>query len=53
MPPYDIEQWEREHAEVEIRRWLTAIGQWAPDVNRARLDHQEVADAAFGELIQS
>jgi nitroimidazol reductase NimA-like FMN-containing flavoprotein (pyridoxamine 5'-phosphate oxidase superfamily) len=53
MPPYNIEQWEHEHAEIEIRRWLEALGQWAPDVDRARLAHQEAAGAALGELNQA
>jgi nitroimidazol reductase NimA-like FMN-containing flavoprotein (pyridoxamine 5'-phosphate oxidase superfamily) len=53
MPSHDIEQWEREQAEVEIRRWLAAIGQWTPDVERARLQRQEAADAALGELTQT
>jgi nitroimidazol reductase NimA-like FMN-containing flavoprotein (pyridoxamine 5'-phosphate oxidase superfamily) len=35
MPTYDIEQWEQNQAEIAIRRWLYAIGQWEPDAERA------------------
>lgn len=31
-----IEQWEQTQAELSIRRWLTAIGQWAPGSELAR-----------------
>lgn len=41
MPRYDIEQWEKETAEIEIRRWLDQIGQWAPDVEMDRLRLRE------------
>ncbi|MBK9714467.1 MAG: pyridoxamine 5'-phosphate oxidase family protein [Kouleothrix sp.] len=35
MPQYDIGQWEQTQAELEIRRWLYSIGQWAPGADRA------------------
>lgn len=50
MPHYDIEQWEKETAEVEIRRWLSQIGQWESDLELARLQTREGADSPFGTL---
>ena len=34
MTEHGIEQWEHTQAELEIRRWLYSIGQWAPDAER-------------------
>lgn len=34
--PYGIDQWEKDMAEMEIRRWLSQIGQWAPEVELDR-----------------
>lgn len=48
MPRYDIEQWEQEQAEVEIRRWLAARGLWAPDVMVKRLRESEERERAGG-----
>lgn len=50
MPRYDIEQWEKENAEVEIRRWLAQIGQWEPELELERLQAREAAEAPFGSL---
>ncbi|MFP4436757.1 MAG: pyridoxamine 5'-phosphate oxidase family protein [Chloroflexaceae bacterium] len=36
MMPYGIDQWEKAMAEVEIRRWLSQIGQWAPEIELDR-----------------
>ncbi|SRR6266511_2032963 len=49
MPQYDIEEWEREQAEVEIRRWLYSIGQWAPGAER--LQPPELSGALSDEQI--
>jgi hypothetical protein len=34
MTGKNIERWERENAELEIRRWLIAHNLWAPDAER-------------------
>lgn len=34
--PYGIDQWEKDMAEVEIRRWLAQLGLWAPEVELTR-----------------
>ena len=34
MPGDTIEQWEHTQAELEIRRWLSEIGLWAPGAER-------------------
>ncbi|HEX5692742.1 MAG TPA: pyridoxamine 5'-phosphate oxidase family protein [Roseiflexaceae bacterium] len=35
MSGQTIEQWEHTQAELEIRRWLSSIGLWAPGADRA------------------
>lgn len=35
MSGHDIEEWEKETAEVEIRQWLYRTGQWAPEAAQA------------------
>ncbi len=44
MPRYDIEQWEHETAEIEIRRWLTTMGLWAPEVEFERLETRQTEE---------
>lgn len=34
MSTHDVEEWEKETAEVEIRQWLYRTGQWAPGAER-------------------
>lgn len=41
-----IELWEKESAEMEIRRWLQSIGQWAPEVEIRRLEQSVVRERA-------
>jgi nitroimidazol reductase NimA-like FMN-containing flavoprotein (pyridoxamine 5'-phosphate oxidase superfamily) len=46
MLPDAIEHWEQTQAEIEIRRWLYSIGQWAPGADVAPL-----ADAATAHAL--
>ena len=41
MPGDVIGQWEKTRAEIEIRRWLYKIGQWAPGAEQFDLQSQE------------
>lgn len=38
MPPYDIENWTHDQAEIEIRRWLLEHNLWEPDLERRRMN---------------
>ncbi|MCG8352164.1 MAG: universal stress protein [Chloroflexales bacterium] len=38
MPPYDIEHWTHDQAEIEIRRWLLEHNLWEPNLERQRMD---------------
>lgn len=46
MSGHDIEQWTRENAEIEIRRWLLAHNLWAPDRELSRLEAAAESAAA-------
>lgn len=48
MSGQQIEQWEKEQAEVAIRRWLIDHNLWAPEAERARPG--QLSEPPFNEL---
>lgn len=47
MPKNTIEQWEQTQAELAIRRWLAAIGQWAPGAEFAHPPEDHLTPGAL------
>lgn len=52
MSVYDIEQWEKEMAEIEIRRWLLEHKLWMPELELQRLERQEEEERARTKAVQ-
>ena len=53
MPRHDIEEWERQRAEIEIRHWLITQHLWAPEALYQQLATQEVPEQPINELDNS